>query len=98
MSDKRKSKGWLQYEQEADQIAGRVNPSNVTVKMLDGTAVFCQHDGCEKRAVYLFSAATFRRLCAAHCSQHAQDFANRLGINLLGRRLPRPRRRLKASA
>ena len=98
MSDKRKSKGWLQYEQEADQIAGRVNPSNVTVKMLDGTAVFCQHDGCEKRAVYLFSAATFRRLCAAHCSQHAQDFANRLGVNLPLRKLTQTQRWLEASA
>jgi hypothetical protein len=33
-----------------------MNPSNVTVKMLAGTAVFCQQNGCEKPAVYLFSA------------------------------------------
>jgi len=87
MSDKSKSN-----EQEAYQIAGRVNRSNVTVKALDGTVVFCQHDNCEKPAVYLFSAATFRPLCAAYCSQHAQDFANRLGVDLLGRKLPRTRR------
>ena len=75
-----------------------MNPSNVTVKVLDGTAVFCQHDGCEKPAVYLFSAATGSPLYAAHCSQHAQHFANRLGVDLHGRKLPRTRRWLAASA
>jgi hypothetical protein len=63
-------------------IPREMNPSNVIVKVLNGTAVFCQHDGCEKPAVYLFSAATTSPLCAAHCSQHAQDFANRLGVDL----------------
>jgi len=65
MSDKRKSKGWLQYEQEADQIAGRVNPSNVTVKVLDGTAVFCQHDGLRgARRVSVFSGYIQTALCS----------------------------------
>jgi hypothetical protein len=63
-----------------------MNPSNVTVKVLDRAAVFCQHDGCEKPAVYLFSAITTKPFCAAHCSEHAQDFANRLGVNLPARR------------
>jgi hypothetical protein len=75
-----------------------MDASNVTVKVLDGTAVFCQHNGCEKPAVYLFSAATTRPLCAVHCSEHAQDFANRLGVNLPGRKLPRTQRWLKATA
>jgi len=53
------------FRQYAQVIELVVNSSNVTVKMLDGTAVFCQHDGCEKPAVYLFSAVTTRAgLCS----------------------------------
>jgi hypothetical protein len=76
--------------QEAHERGGRasplaMNPPNVTIKVLDSTAVFCQRDGCEKPAVYLFSAASTRPLCTAHCGEHAQDFANRLGFDLQGR-------------
>jgi hypothetical protein len=75
-----------------------VNSSNVTVKMLDGTAIFCQHDGCEKPAVYLFSAVTTRPVCAAHCSEHAREFASRLRIKLPPRKITRTQRWLEASA
>jgi len=75
-----------------------MNSSNVTVKMLDGTAVFCQHGGCEKPAVYLFSAVTSRPFCAAHCSLHAREFASRLRIKLPPRKIPQTQRWLEASA
>jgi len=48
-----------------------MDPSNVTVKMLNGPAVFCQHDGCENVAVFLFSAATTKPACAVRCTEHA---------------------------
>jgi hypothetical protein len=40
-----------------------IDPSKVTVKMLNGTEVFCQHDGWENVAVFLFSAATTKPFC-----------------------------------
>jgi hypothetical protein len=41
-----------------------MNSSNVAVKMLDGTAVFCQHDGCEKPAVSVLSGYNQTVLCS----------------------------------
>jgi hypothetical protein len=75
-----------------------MNSSNVAVKMLDGTAVFCQHVGCEKPAVYLFSAVTTKPFCAAHCSEHAREFASRLRIKLPPRKTPQAQHSLEASA
>jgi hypothetical protein len=71
---------------------------NVTVKMLDGAAVFCQRDNCEKPAVYLFSSATTRPFCAAHCSEHALELASRSGIELPSGKITGTKRWLEASA
>jgi hypothetical protein len=59
-----------------------MSPSDVILRMRDGTAVFCQHDGCEKPALYLFRSVTARPFCAAHCSEHAREFASRLRIEM----------------
>jgi hypothetical protein len=75
-----------------------MNSSNVAVKMLDGTAVFCQRDNCEKPAVYLFSAVTTKPFCAAHCSEHARELAIRLRIKLPPRKTSQAQHSLEASA
>jgi hypothetical protein len=74
-----------------------MNSSKVTVKMLDRTEVFCQRDNCEKLAVYLFSAGTTTPFCAAHCSEHAAEFASRLRIKLpSSRNITRTQRRAES--
>jgi hypothetical protein len=76
-----------------------MNSSNVAVKMLAGTAVFCHQDGCEKPAVYLFSAVTTKPFCAAHCSEHAWELASCLRIKLPPpRKIPQAQHSLEASA
>jgi hypothetical protein len=75
-----------------------MDPSKVTVKMLNGTEVFCQHDGCENVAVFLFSAATTKPFCAVRCTEHALELACRLQINPPPRKISRTQPWLKASA
>ena len=75
-----------------------MDPSKVTVKMLNGTEVFCQHDGCENVAVFLFSAATTKPFCAVRCIEHALELARWLRINPPPRKIRRTQRWLEASA
>ena len=75
-----------------------MDPSNVTVKMRNGTEVFCQHDGCENVAVFLFSAATTKPFCAVRCTEHALELARRFRINPPPRKISRTQRWLEASA
>ena len=42
------------------------------IKPLDGTAVLCEADQCEKPALFLFAAATISDGRWAYCEEHAR--------------------------
>jgi hypothetical protein len=52
----------------------RVRPDALTVKNLDGTAVFCEAPNCGRPAFYLLSAGKPAVLHAAYCGVHAALF------------------------
>ena len=47
----------------------------MTVKALDGSAVFCQLDGCHSPALFLFFSPGANRGCLALCETHASERA-----------------------
>jgi hypothetical protein len=59
-------------------FAVREHPTKV--KVLNGLTIFCEHQGCEMPAGYLFR--TGGGPIAAYCQQHAQEKAPRLGVTL----------------
>jgi len=52
------------------------------VKVLNETALFCQTEGCETPALYLFSEAGVVPQYSAHCALHARKLAGRLRLKL----------------
>jgi hypothetical protein len=54
----------------------------MTVKVLDGRALFCQTDGCETPALYLFSETGLVPQYSAHCALHARKLAAHLRMKL----------------
>src|SRR5262249_49172749 len=58
---------------------GRISmfSDTVDIKPLDGTAVFCQGEGCDQPALYLFCTSTRPTAYAAYCEHHARQCANR---------------------
>jgi len=52
----------------------------VDIKLLDGTAVICQGDGCDQQALFLFHAAA--GTYSAYSERHARQFANRIQLAL----------------
>jgi len=57
-------------------------PAAMTIKMLDGMAIYCQTEGCETPALYLFSEAGVVPQYSAHCALHACKLAGRLRLKL----------------
>jgi hypothetical protein len=50
------------------------------IKRMNGKAVLCQADTCEKPALYLFLEKGNASSCTARCEAHAREFAVSCGI------------------
>ena len=54
----------------------------VDIKPLDGSAVLCQGDQCDRPALYLFCGPARTPSYTAYCELHARLFANRIRLAL----------------
>jgi hypothetical protein len=57
-----------------------VREHSTKVKVLNGLTIFCEHQGCESPAGYLFR--TGGGPISAYCRAHAQEKAARTGVIL----------------
>jgi hypothetical protein len=53
----------------------RMSSKGMKVTALDGKAVFCQTDKCDRPAVFLFSFRGSKGSCLALCETHAGEWA-----------------------
>lgn len=75
-----------------------MSSQNLTIKALDGTAVVCQTHGCEKPALFMFSATGGAPPFTAYCEAHARQYADRERLSLPAAKESGSRRWSQASA
>jgi hypothetical protein len=73
------------YNSVVDRLGGsnhRMSSKALKVVALDGKAVFCQTDKCDRPAVFLFSFPELNGGCLALCETHANERAARAQLGL----------------
>jgi hypothetical protein len=73
-------------------------PEAITIRQLDGTAVLCQGEGCDRAAMYLFVTSAPDPSYSAYCEGHARQLAGRIRLALPPSRETGSRRWSHASA